>query len=303
MDVLDLHGPEFLEFYIVLLAFSLVGAFALRRYLRQPGGDVGTGDDDLLPEQVAYLAGGPKRMVDATIAGLVQSNRIEVTGVAPPRLRAAVALDESASPLEKAVHGAVESTGDGGQLVSTVRQRVAPLAEALIEPLHDRGYIMTPTALLTARVLPAIVPLLCLALGIGKIAVGASRGRPVGFLIAICFVGVIATVILIATCPTRSRLGDKLLSAMKVRGAALRTTATSQFDNLAATDMMMAFALFGPTMLSGGPHDDLRRAMQPPQQGGSGCGSSSSCGSSGGSSCGGGGSGCGGGGCGGCGGS
>src|SRR5262249_37307681 len=141
-----------------------------------------------------------------------------------------------------------------------------------------------------------VLPMVALlVLGLMKINVGVSRGRPVGFLVVLCVLTGIVALALLIKRPHRSRRGDRALARLKGENAALRHAPRSLSTRVSADDLALAVALFGTAVLVGGPLADLRTAlMPPPSAGGGDCGSS--CGGGGG--CGGG---CGGGGCGGCG--
>src|SRR5215469_18197001 len=71
MNVFDLRGPEFLLFYSFLVVFCFIAALILRWWLRAPGGDMSHLVRDLDPFEAAYLAGGPRMVVDIALAALV----------------------------------------------------------------------------------------------------------------------------------------------------------------------------------------------------------------------------------------
>jgi uncharacterized protein (TIGR04222 family) len=306
MNVLDLRGPEFLRFYLAVLAVVLVAAGVLRRSLRHPGGDLPPGRrPQLHPLEVAYLSGGARGIIDAAIAGLVQRRHLGVdkirrtltVGMAPDR----------ATPLEEAVWEAVDAKAGN---VSQVRRAVSDMTRSATSRLQSLGLVVTDSQAAGARLLPALLVLAVMLLGVAKIVVGVERNRPVGFLVMLSAIPLVAMIFFIASVPVRTRRGDAVLARMKRQNAALQATAARAPNSLAGDDLSLAFALFGAGIFAWGPMADLRQTLAPPREGGSGCGGGSSCGggSCGGATCGGGGGGCeggggcGGGGCGGCGG-
>src|SRR4051812_40440301 len=71
-----ISGPQFVALYITALVVATVVTFLLRRRSRHVS--VPPGQEALTTEQVAYLAGGPHRMVDAALAELIERNAIRM---------------------------------------------------------------------------------------------------------------------------------------------------------------------------------------------------------------------------------
>src|SRR5690349_24843317 len=103
MDLLNLHGPEFLVAYIVLLCVMVPGAFLLRLLLRGPRYDPPIKMPEFEPLEMAYLAGGADGAVNAAIAALVQQETLSVRATTR-EVTAVAALPPDASLLERAVH-------------------------------------------------------------------------------------------------------------------------------------------------------------------------------------------------------
>jgi uncharacterized protein (TIGR04222 family) len=293
MNVLDLRGPEFLRFYIVIFALAVGLAMLLRFILRQPGGDIPSSQlPTLHPLEVAYLAGAGRGIIDAVIATLVQRGHLVVDKV-QRRLTVGPA-PQGLTPLEEAVYHAVK--GCDGK-VSGVRRAVADMTRSATSRLQALGLVLTDSQSRRVRLLPSLLVLGVTLLGVAKILVGIDRHRPVSFLVTLTVLSMIVAITFVARPAIRTRRGSAVLERLKAHNAALRTTASHAPNLLVGNDLALAFALFGAGAFASGPMADLRQTLAPPSQGGSGCGGGSSCG---GGSCGGGG--CGGGGCGGCGG-
>ena len=76
MSVFDLSGPEFLEFYGLLMDVALATAFLLRWMLRGPGGDL-EGEPAFDAYEIACLRQGAAAAVETAIARLVRELGID----------------------------------------------------------------------------------------------------------------------------------------------------------------------------------------------------------------------------------
>ncbi len=285
MNPLNLRGPEFLQLYVGLLLAFTAAAMALRWALRTPGGRAGPRHCALDPLEVALLAGGPNRAFEAAVARLAAEGLLEVDAVDRslcPRGEA-----RAASALERRI---LEYAGPApGKPIAEVREKIAPSLVAAEARLASLGLRPKNHA---AALAPAGLWALLALFGAAKIAVGLSRGRPVGILAALVIFTPLIALGLAANAPARSRLGDAVLAVLRRRNDGLRSA-----DGTTPADVGLSVALFSTAVLSSTALAQVFLALQPPSSrggGSSGC-SSSSCSSS---SCGGG---CGGGGCGGCG--
>lgn len=307
MNIFDLRGPEFLEFYIVVLAGATVGAFVLRWILRGPDDDVSHLINDLDPYEAAYLTGGPRMVVNTALASLVHSGRVQM--ISTQKMRISELSSHDLPALERAVYGMVAN----GQRVREIHAASGRITDAIGCKLLAANLALMPGQRISARLLPALVVATIFVIGIGKISIGISRGKPVTFLVLLSIVTA-GIAIGFAAVPTyRTRAGDRMLKRARGEHAALHTSALHAPQRLECSDLALALALFGPAVLSSGPLVSLRDALWPTKRGGSwdgwdswsscGTGGSWSGGGCGGGGCGGGGGGgCGGGGCGGCGG-
>jgi uncharacterized protein (TIGR04222 family) len=295
MNPLNLSGPEFLQFYALVLAAAFVTAAVLRYFLRWPGGEPQLGIRGFDAYETALLAGNDKTVIHAALAGLVHRGLLEADTV-KRRLKATDAQSPKLHPLESEFYRQIKSTGVI-EVDDALRMSPTHTMRVMHERLETRGLLMTDTQAAIARFVPLIVALLVPALGVMKVFVGVSRNRPVGYLIIFIIVSVVLAFWLFGRAAYRSRSGDKALASIRRDARALRSAARAP-DRLATNDVSMAVALFGLGAVSVGALADLRSALRPPQRtGGSSWGSGCGGGGCGGGGCGGG---CGGGGCGGC---
>lgn len=301
MNIFDLYGPEFLALYVVLLGGATVFAVIWRQARRGPSDTPDLKTLRLDPFDIAYLSGGQNGLARASAVALVHRGLIELQSGGKLHRIGAKKLPDLASYhlhwCEQAVYGWMEK--QWFPRLSTVSNAID--ASSIRKRLDNEGLTLDGNSRFTTAAVQASVFLVVLAIGVIKIGVGVSRDRPVGFLIVLCFI-TIAIMLGTGKPPWRSRRGDVVLDLLRKANKTLQTTAASDTISLAAEDVVMAFSLWGVSMLNGAIFASTRAAMRPA----SASGWSSSCGSGcggGGGGCGGGGGGggCGGGGCGGCG--
>ena len=300
LNPLDLPGPQFLLLYVFLIVVAAMLARVIKKVVISPPWS-DTRYINLDPYEVAYLRGGARGAIDAAIAMLAQRQLLKVSKTTR-EITTAGRLPAGAHWFEKAVYDSLSPRS--GRKVNDIRSTslLLPHTERLAEQFKQGGLTPSDDRWRMARTLSGLVMLAVLLLGVAKIFVGISRHRPVGFLVFLCVIAGIITLVVYNSRPARTRLGDQTLKQLRGESAALQMAARSRPHLMASGDVALAIGLFGIEALAftNDSWTDLRAALQPPVATGSsssssGCGSSSSCGSS----CGGG---CGGGGCGGCGG-
>jgi uncharacterized protein (TIGR04222 family) len=285
MNPFDLRGPDFLAFYVVVFWGVVAVATWLRWLLRQPSDEPRSASLELSSYEVAFLSGGEELTFNAAIIRLVDQGALAVDFQDRKLTASADGVRSDASELERAVYSAVE--GETGTAIDAVRQVASFQMAPLRQRLQGRGLLMPDHREWAARVLPLVLMLLLTLFGVVKIFVGLSRGRPVGFLTALCVISVLVAWIGFGRRVHRSRRGDRALAQLKEENSALKIQADRRWDELKGEDQVLCMALFGLSVLAHSPWANLQTALAPPSGSSSGCG--------------GGGGGCGGGGCGGCG--
>jgi uncharacterized protein (TIGR04222 family) len=194
-------------------------------------------------------------------------------------------VENLSHPVERAVARAIELDGR----INKVRSSVTHSIDIIRDRLRQLELLVSQNQSFKAQTYPAILIASLLGLGIAKIFVGISRGKPVGFLFMMCFVvGMIGLAFQLNPIH-RSRYGDRVLKD-------LRTGMHSIVYYHTDARLPLAFALFGMTILPNEMFADFKTLVTPVSSSGGGDGG----GGDGGGGDGGGG--CGGGGCGGCGG-
>jgi len=299
---MNLSGPEFLLLWFSGAAVAWMLTLILRTLLTSKRSTMPSIDElatRLHPTEVAYLAGGIERAIEAAVTGLHHRGLIEINGsnmtyverpkLMPDGMYRGVVAQEELSRVEQFVID--HKTARVTELVDEASD-----LDRWLETKLKRDYLLVtnPGAVRIQAMLPMIAWLL---FGLAKVFVGVSRDRPVTFLVLglalFAYVGVKT-----AMPGRRTGKGDALLRQLKKRLHALETTATHAPQQLSGADMMLAYGVFGGALLGTSAlalmMPSYQRQIIAAQIGSSSCGASS-CGSSC-SSCGGG---CGGG-CGGC---
>lgn len=274
LNPLDFDGPAFLGFYVALFLVCIGIAVLLRRQLIDIGGERRGAALDTWA--TAYLAGGTQRVVDAGIASLLASGQAQWDDhkksleIAHPQqvrdypldgIARAAAAEPSLSRVARRVDGHIE------------RIRNALLANKLLIDDSRRWLIGFSCALPFA---------LLSVLGVAKIIVGLTRGRPVGFLIVLTLIAAGGALLLLFNRPERSRAGDRALREMNTRHAHARRAPRD-------ADIGLAVALAGTAVLAGTAYASFHD-FRSPGSGDSGSNSSSTdsgCSSDSGGGCGG----------------
>ena len=167
-------------------------------------------------------------------------------------------------------------------------------AEAIELSLQDKGLLESPESFRAAKWWPTLMISAVWLLGVAKLFVGISQGRPVGFLL-FSLVALAGALFALSKRPRRTLAGDRLLKRIESQHEKPSFSDFGSGESLPIPDLALATGLFGMTAIDHPEVAKLNTAIQtvPASHVGIGCGG----GGCGGGGCGGGG--CGGGGCGG----
>lgn len=270
-DVLDWSAGPFLGLYVLLAAASVAMAVAVKEWVRSRAASGPGPVGELSVLEVALLSGGRARAADVLALGLVESGHLAVN---PAGHLAATALYRDAPPQIGPFRS--ERQIARRDLVAVMRPWLDPAVESLV----FRGLALSEK--LQSRMRLAIISIVTpvILLGIVRIGFGLQRDRPVGFLVGLVIVTTFATIVAAHVRRLATGLGDDVLSSL------IETKRRALLAPL-PQEVLFAFAMHGPPVLSGTALAAYAKALKD----GSGSGG-----------CGGDGGGGGGGGCGGCGG-
>ncbi len=301
MNPLDLPGKEFLSYYIPLAIGSVMLA-ALLRYLLRQGPEPTIEVED--PYEMACLAGGPERAVQAGVVALLKAKLLKVSRVGTKgrdrndyRFKRTAKSPTETTELEQRILDVC--AGSQGARFSQVVDHARPEAERMRHRLVSGGLMLPGDIVPASHWVPLALVGATTLLGFAKFAVGLGRDKPVVYLFFLLLVLMICLVCFMWR-PLRTWGGDRELSRLKNEHRPLGQKFARDSGNRQPTDWALAAGLFGITAVGGAETWLLAEAWQyrngPAASSGGGCGSR---GGDGGGGCGGGGCG---GGCGGCGG-
>lgn len=240
---LDWDGPTFLRLFTGLSIVSI--AIALVAYRRLQAGDERAAGPTPTPTpfELAYLGGGPSRVLDAAVMDLmgrrvVRWNQAGDGLVVEPRTG-------TLPPVLDAVAQRIRRTPK----ISTLARSTAEIAAPIRATLSDRGLLAANRLLSPQALLPMLPIAATWLLGAAKIHVGVDRGRPVEYLAALMVVLTILAVLILVFRPKRSAAASRLLESEKARNAAAIRAPRAQ-------DMAIAVALGGTAVLVGTAYAD-----------------------------------------------
>jgi uncharacterized protein (TIGR04222 family) len=237
---INFTGSEFLTFYIFLVVMGIALAAWLRFSLCLVSGNINQ-QPDLNTYEIAFLAGGNHRLIMAAITSLVKQGYVEV--LKEGKLVVTGKIDAIADPVEKAVAQDILGT-DGA--IKQVFQNSTGMKDSIRSRLEQLGLFPSDAQALKAQIYPSLIVVILLGIGLYKMAVGISRDKPVGLLL-ICIFGllVLAARFFVKPQRQRSRYGEIIFNDLTNRLQHLKTANSSD------SELVLAVALFGATVLMG----------------------------------------------------
>lgn len=297
MNPFDLPGPQFLLFYLGLIALVIVALILTRRAAESSSAPKIDLSD---PYLIAYLRGGETETLRVAIVSLIDRGLLIATGT---QLKSAdnASSDSVRRPIEKELLRKFKTPDEAVSVFDDARLKAT--CKPFEQTLKSAG-LLPNDSIQQARLSRVLVAVLVLGgVGVIKILVAFSRGRTnVGFLIVLIVVAVFCAIKI--SFPRLTESGRAMIADLQNLYGGLKDRALFLKHGGATIEPMLLAAVFGVGALEGADFAFTRvlfpRAKAASQSGSSwssSCSSSCSSGSSCGSSCGGG---CGGG-CGGCG--
>src|SRR5450631_46871 len=257
-------GP-FLALYLTIAAIVFLLGFRFRSMI----GPAARATHQLSVLELAYLAGGARRLGDAVLLSLMSGNGASIA----PKGHKITVTDQT--PLATLMGRPTLLPVSPNMTRQQFQTAIKPLVERVQRRLQELGYCPTDDQMTSFRmtVLPFVA--LLLVFGIIKAVVGTERHHPVGILVFLLVVTAFAGIVL-ARRPTRTRAGRDVLKAHQASHA---RASRAPLDH----ELLLAVALSGAVVLSGTAYASVYAASRTMNSGGDG-----------GSGCGGGGGGCGG---------
>ncbi|MFI6099087.1 TIGR04222 domain-containing membrane protein [Lentzea sp. NPDC051213] len=281
-----LSGPEFLQLYWIGLALAVVVAIIVRVRVRAGHSNQPVRSLDM--DELAYLSGGPRRVVETAVARLLTAGELRTSRRGAVQ---ATANSQSVNPVDRAVMADSQrySTRTVNVMIPSVATDTA--VTSIGQRLEDMGLVVNPDMAKSALRKGSIALWVLFAIGLARWVNGIALSANVGWLT----LQLVLTAVLIFLLTRRGKLvrttkGDRVLDAARDSGS--RTTDQGVLVGAAGLVALGGLAVY--------PDLEVRSSLLASYAGsstyssGTACSvGSSSC--SGGSSCGGGGGGCGGG--------
>ncbi len=293
MEPWGINGPDFLRIYLVGFVFVLLFAAAVRIAVRA-GSAVGrsaagtVSADQLSVHELAYLAGGPRRVVETAVARLLDLGKLRASRHGTVRVVARATATDS---VDREVLTHAERYRAIGPLVDRVGRGDA--VRGVRTSLTVKGLLVDGGA---ARARLAAVPaVVLLVVGVARWVNGVAQGFPVGWLTVGLLITAVVTVVLFrAPIGELTYAGERVLKQAKAAGANPSATEAALLGGATVAVLFGGLAAYPDPEVSSALAMARTGGASSSGSGGSSCGTSSCSGSSSSSSCGGGG--CGGGG-------
>ena len=264
----DWTAEPFLTLYVAVAAMIFAWGFSLRTRI----GPAARIAQQLNVLELAYLAGGARRLGDAILLSLASGNGVTI---APAGDKITVT---NQTPLALLVGGRLSQLPFQPNMTRQQFQKaVAPIVEGVRDRLQKLGYSPSDEQMASFRwnVLPFVG--LLIAFGIKRVFVGGvERHHPVGILVVLLFITALFG-IFVAKRPTRTLAGKEALQSYKDSHARASRAPLEH-------ELLLALALSGPVVLSGTAYASVYAASKTMSNGGDG---GSGCGGGGGGGCGG----------------
>ncbi|MEO9131993.1 MAG: TIGR04222 domain-containing membrane protein [Sphingomonas sp.] len=232
LGLYDLAGGLFLEFYVALLALTIVAGYRIPRWIR-PGGYEGRVTDT---GEFAYLAGGKARFTDSVVARLLATRALALVG-------------------EKGFQALTRGAGRGAVELSVLAlpgevswKEISRSLESHAEPIERR--LVADCLMMDARLTrqtrfwQTLPYFLLLLFGAIKLIVDEMYHRPVSYLVLLLILTAILALIRWLVVDRRTRGGVAALNEARSRAARLKLAPT-------APETELAVALFGTVVLVG----------------------------------------------------
>jgi uncharacterized protein (TIGR04222 family) len=285
-DTWGISGPDFTGIYLISLLTALLFAFAIRILTRSGVAGAPAAHEALSAQELACLTGGPRRVVEAAVAQLVDTGQLRTSR--DGYLQATTKATGS-DPVERTVLADVRRHGRRSVSMLTYRLSVSDAVGEVAGRLVRAGYLVDQ-GLAARRKTIGMIPLLAVfAVGTVRWLAGVANDRPIGWL----------TVLLIGTGVTLYSLHRQTTCPRTFRGvnATRHVLAVTPAESVAAggldshPDHTIRQSLLGSSAHRHTAYRDstITTGGAWLAGGGSVGAGGGSCGASGGSSCGGGG--------------
>ena len=241
-DTWGIPGPTFLMYYGGALVALLILAALHRRVLF--AGTAGTHVDRLSPQQVAYLNGGDRLAVYASLGGLRGAGAIG-SGT-DKTLYQSGPMPSGVTPLDTAVYNAAGRRIRARDVDTD--QWVVSALDQLRDGLESNGLAVTPAKVQAAR-LWAFAGIALTAVGVARFVAGLNNNKPVVFLAPLIIIAIVISIRLARKNQLATRAATKGLTTLRRQHDYLSPRQSPSYATYGASGAAMGVALFGAASL------------------------------------------------------
>lgn len=290
-----LSGPEFLQLYWIGLALAVLVAIVVR--VRVRAGHSNSPERFLDMDELAYLAGGPRRVVETAIARLLTSGELRTSR------RGAVQATSTNLPLNPVDRAVItDSQRYTNRTVNLMIPAVAndDAVTAIGRRLEEMGLVVRPEVAKSAARKGSIALWVLFVIGNVRWFNGRAIGAPVGYLsLMLVLTGVLAILFMRRSKHVRTSKGNKVLDAARTTSSRAAMPDEALYAGAAGLVLFGGLAVYPDLAVrssllasssgtSSNYASDAGSSYSSCSSSSSSCSSGSSCGSSCGGGCGGG---------------
>ncbi|MET9627058.1 TIGR04222 domain-containing membrane protein [Lentzea sp. NPDC006480] len=215
-----LSGPEFLQLYWIGLALAVLVAIVVR--VRVRAGHSSQPVRSLDMDELAYLAGGPRRVVETAIARLLTAGELRTSR------RGTVQVTSTTNSLNKVDRAVI--TDSQRYTNRTVNLMIPAVSkdDAVTEigrRLEEMGLVVHPDVAKSALRKGSIALWVLFAVGVVRLVNGLAIGAPVGYLVLLLLLtGAVIFVLTRRGKNLRTSKGNSVLSAARTSSSSRMAT-------------------------------------------------------------------------------
>ncbi|NKE56609.1 TIGR04222 domain-containing membrane protein [Lentzea sp. PSKA42] len=206
-----LSGPEFLQLYWIGLALAVLVVVIVRVRVRAGHSDQPVRSLDM--DELAYLAGGPRRVVETSIARLLTSGELRTSRRGAVQV---TSTTRSLNPVDRAV--ITDSQRYTNRTLNLMIPSVSRdgVVTAIGRRLEDLGLVVNPDVAKSALRKGSIVLWVLLAIGVARWVNGIAIDAPVGWLtLQLVVTGVLIWLLTRRSKHVRTSKGNNVLDAAR----------------------------------------------------------------------------------------
>lgn len=178
-DTWGIPGPTFVGIYLLALLIALLFAFAVRILTRVGTDSTAVPTQGLSAQELACLTGGPRRVVEAAIAQLVDNGQLRASR---DGYLQATGREEGDDPVERTVLAEVKRHGRRSVYLVVERLGQSDAVEEVESRLVRDGYLVDRMYAQRRKVLGLAPVVAVFAVGLVRWLTGVANDRPIGML-------------------------------------------------------------------------------------------------------------------------